>query len=306
MKHLEIYESLAEVQYDITNKILIKPYIALYDDKHKMEFGDVVYNNIDYTSTELTFEILENGTITWICTNSSIAKTIQYSKNNREWTNITSTTSGVNINVSNGDKVRFKGNNTTYANSSYYNQFTSTCNFNVYGNIMSLLNGTNFMDLKTLSSTSTFAYLFYNCSGLINAKNLLLPATTLTEKCYDSLFRQCSNLLNSPELPAQNLPSRCYADLFHDCISLVSGPSIVGGGTCGSECCISMFSVCSSLEIPPIIPSNSLGNFCYNYMFWRCTSLKEITLPAITLVTRCYNEMFVGCLNLKKSNMLCN
>lgn len=284
MKHLEIYESLAEVQYDITNKILIKPYIALYDDKHKMEFGDVVYNNIDYTSTELTFEILENGTITWICTNSSIAKTIQYSKNNGEWTNITSTTSGVNINVLSGDKIKFRGNNSTYGNSSYHNSFRANCNFNAYGNIMSLINGTNFMDLKVLSASYTFTYLFAYCEKLLNINNLLLPATTLSDNCYERMFDTCRKIIDIPNLPATTLTSSCYSCMFVACDELTDlSHHEFNADYVPYAAYSAMFHTCPKLVKSPIIKCTSIASYGASFMFFNCNNLSWIKCLSISL-----------------------
>jgi hypothetical protein len=97
----------------------------------------------EYAGQYLTFEITEGGTLGWKVTSSDFAKTIEYSINGRNWTRLTSTTNGATFNVSKGDVVRFRGNNARYATGSFtYNRFTSTCKFNVKGNIMSLVRGT--------------------------------------------------------------------------------------------------------------------------------------------------------------------
>ena len=66
----------------------------------------------DYENQYLTFDIVTPGTIVWKTTNRQNVKKISYSINNGEWTEIRPSTSGASFNVSVGDKVRFKGNNT--------------------------------------------------------------------------------------------------------------------------------------------------------------------------------------------------
>jgi hypothetical protein len=70
---------------------------------------------LPYNQQYLTFEILTGGTILWKAATTGVTRTISYSVNYGEWTEITSSTGGTEINVSAGDKVRFKGNNTAYA-----------------------------------------------------------------------------------------------------------------------------------------------------------------------------------------------
>ena len=170
----------------------------------------------------LTFDILGSGTIGWKTSGSSLTRTIQYKKNNGSWTSITSSTSGVTISVSSGDVLQFRGNNTAYGNSSYYNNFTSTCEFNVRGNIMSLINSTNFDSLTSLSATYTFMALF---SGALvkDASNLQMPATTLTNYCYQYMFYSSSStgtITKAPTLPATTLKNYCYRGMFQGCPNL--------------------------------------------------------------------------------------
>lgn len=67
----------------------------------------------DYANDYLTFRMRSPGNIVWK-TEGDLPKTIQYSVNDGTWTEITSTSAGVEIPVSTGDMVRFKGSNDTY------------------------------------------------------------------------------------------------------------------------------------------------------------------------------------------------
>ncbi len=63
-----------------------------------------------YSQRYLTFDVLTGGTIYWLARNN-VAKTISYSINNGEWTEITASSTGTPITVSSGDKVTVESGN---------------------------------------------------------------------------------------------------------------------------------------------------------------------------------------------------
>lgn len=243
--------------------------------------------------TELTFEFLEDGSISWIDpytqdTDNIGVRTIEYSKNGGEWTSITSVRSGSGepvptIPVQSGDTVQFRGNNTSYTtvsgNYSFGSGFQVITLCNVYGNIMSLIDKYNYPNMEDLSTADvlTFSRLFTSCH-IVSAEDLLLPATTLQESCYDSMFLSCYNLQVPPKLPATELTMSCYYQMFMGC---------------------------SALTTPPELPATTLARDCYQGMFSGCTSLTTAPeLPATTLDLDCYKNMFVGCVSLVKAPVL--
>ena len=284
----------------------------------------------EYAGQYLTFEITEGGTLGWKVTSSDFAKTIEYSINGRNWTRLTSTTNGATFNVSKGDVVRFRGNNARYATGSFtYNRFTSTCKFNVKGNIMSLVAGDDYQSSTSFSGTYVFGRLFFECYGVISAENMVLPATTLTNYCYDGLFYNCISLKKGPDLPAKTLADYCYRNMFFGCTSLETAPKLPAT-VLAKNCYIMMFCGCLSLKSAPALPATTLAAYCYSSMFQSCTALTAApqlpattlasncyasmfsnctalttapALPATTLATRCYASMFEGCTNL--SSMTC-
>ena len=254
----------------------------------------------DYSKEPLTFKILSYGTINWTTSDSSLTKTIEYKLNDGEWTHITSNTEGVKITVNTGDKIQFRGDNTSYSYGLSYNTFgSSTAEFEVEGNIMSLIDSTNFSTLTTLQDNYTFYNLFSNCTGLTSAKNLVLPATTLADSCYGSMFRNCTSLTTVPELPATTLAEDCYAGMFGECTSLITAP-ILPATTLANNCYGGMFRNCTSLTVAPELPATKLANNCYGNMFYGCTSLTTAPsiLPATTLYSQCYQRMFLNCSSL--------
>ena len=280
--------------------------------------------------TPLTFEITNGGTIYWKASNTAYTVTLEYKKNDGEWTEITSTTgiSAPSIPVVSGDTVQFRGNKATMSYNYNYNHFSGTsCSFSLKGNIMSLINSTGFSELSTLTSAYTFYNLFKYCTGLTDASKLVLPATTLAEGCYNSMFWRCTSLTTAPALPATTLANYCYGDMFTNCWSLTTAPELpvttlkngcyssmftncwslttapeLPATTLTQSCYNSMFDGCSGLTTAPELPATTLADYCYKNMFEGCTSLVQAPeLPATTLAYYCYNNMFSGCTSLTQA-----
>lgn len=225
--------------------------ICLGDNEvSKIYIGDnLVYENNpqpDYSQMYLTFEIVSGGGITWKTSSTGITNTISYSINNDEWNNITSSTAGTSFNVNAGDKVRFKGDNSSFFIALMGNsKFESTATFNVCGNIQSLAYNDNFYNNLT---AIPYGGLFSNITGLISAENLVLPATELVERCYIQMFRGCTSLTQAPELPATTLVQSCYEMMFYNCTSLTTAPELPAQDIKQSSCYRGMFMNASSLN----------------------------------------------------------
>ena len=286
--------------------------------------GDIVISGGDKTYEEqyLTFEALEDGTF------SFTANDLQYSLDDGvTWQTLTAETSTPTISA--GNKILWKQTGLTPVSNIGIGTFSSTGQFNVYGNIMSLLYGDDFIGQNDLSGLDwLFFKLFYGCSNLISAENLILqaqylvlncykwmfmhcasltkvpelPAQYLAPNCYDSMFYSCSSLTKAPELPAINLDEYCYIWMFHDCSSLTTGPEKLPAETLATGCYNGMFYNCRSLVKAPELPATMLEVECYKDMFANCSSLtKAPELPATDLAVRCYEYMFHGCESLTKA-----
>ena len=218
-----------------------------------------------YENQYLTFEALaDDTTFTFTPLNNNVVK---YSiDNGLTWVE------GNSVQVSNGNKVLVKGELIPSDTLIGCGQFSSSGQFNVYGNIMSLLFGDNFKGKTDLTGyKAAFVELFKNCM-IESAENLILPATTLENHCYGAMFWGCTSLVNVPVLPATTMVDRCYEGMFWGCTSLVNAPKL---------------------------PSTELAEYCYGYMFNGCTSLVNAPeLPATTLAKNCYYRMFSDCSKL--------
>ena len=258
----------------------------------------------DYSQEYLTIESLaDNNTITWTFTGSDpIQNVIYWSKNGTSWSSAIASTSDTPVSLATlnkGEKMYLKGENVTYASSaSKYSHFNSDYEFNVSGNIMSLIYGDNFIGQITLSSSYNFFSIFKG-SKVVDASNLILPATTLTSNCYYGMFSVCTSLVAAPALPATTLASSCYSNMFYGCTSLATAPELPATTLTGTYCYSYMFKGCTSLATAPALPATTLANYCYNNMFKGCTSLTTAPeLPATTLTADCYGYMFHGCTSL--------
>ena len=223
---------------------------------------------------------------------------VQYSVNDGVWQTITADTYSPDtfvIEVSTGDEIRFKCNlanevfqdpydNTTYHTFDKACSFTSSqgAEFDVQGNIMSLVHGDDFENNTALTYQYTyevdygegpeevtdtidtqFSDFFYE-SWVVDASNLILPSTTLSNSCYYEMFTNCTSLTTAPELPATTLDGYCY---------------------------LSMFQGCTSLTTAPELPATTLAQGCYRDMFNGCSSLNYIKMLATDIsATQCLNN----------------
>lgn len=283
-KYLKLFKTHQEYEtYSVGEMIL--PNVSYCEDQN-----DVHYNPWSWAKEYLTFVAKESGTFTFTPKNSNV---ISYSTDGGEtWT------TGNSVSVSNGDKVMWKGTMTPSLRQGV-GQFSSTGNFDVQGNIMSLLYGDNYKKQTDLTGKDyAFYQLFYKNTKVVNAENLSIPATTLAQFCYTTMFQGCTSLVNAPQLPATTLVDYCYSGMFRGCTSLVNTPELPAT-TLALQCYKNMFYDCTSLVNAPELPATTLAKSCYQFLFTGCTSLTTAPeLPVTTLVEECYNNMFNGCTSL--------
>lgn len=245
----------------ISEDTYVQAYSMLRGKQSPVVSETCIYSDIhDYSMDYLTFRILSNGNIFWR-SNGSLSRTIEYSLNAGPWTSITASTAPVTIPVSTNDIVRFKGTNQSYATSkSAYSGFgqgeagtsgqstydNNAAEFNIEGNIMSLIYGDNFINQTSFNGgTYNFCSIFKK-SKCISAENLILPASTLREACYRAMFSWCTYLTVAPQLPATTLASYCYWYMFEEC-SITTAPDLLFE-TFVANSCGSMFINCHSLN----------------------------------------------------------
>jgi len=274
------------VQY--TEPIIINAttFIEAYSELNGSTSNTVseTFTFIDYNTQYFTIEsLVDSNTISIVKAKSPSNINISYSTNDGDtWTDLTISATTAFTTINTGDKIMFKGINSRLASAwdTYY-RFNGSGNFKAYGNVMSLLNGDNFINTSELNSSTDnhFAGLFYGTKTLIDADKLVLSAPTLYFNSYNGMFRGCTNLKYAPKLQAT---------------------------TAGKECCSSMFEECINLETVPEINFTTLAQNCCKRMFCMNRSTKLTTpkmtkspiLRCATTVSGCYEEMFKGNGNL--------
>ena len=318
MKYIKKFDSHTDYNTYITNtKNLPNVSLCRNDNEEHVHF-----NPKDYSKEYLTTVARENGTISFNIYKSmgtDMITSISYSTDNSEtWTTTVNQDNKsenlvIDVNVNAGDKVLWKGiaTQTGYFDDGDYvgSFFSSDCEFDAKGNVMSLLYGDNFKGQTTINEDYAFSCLFYDYDyektcGIVNAKDMSLPATTLASNCYQNMFSDCTSLVTASELPATTLANGCYYGMFRNCTSLESAPELPAT-TLANYCYNGMFRGCTSLTTAPELPATTLANGCYQYMFYNCTSLTTAPeLPATTLATSCYSGMFGDCTSLVTASEL--
>ena len=231
-----------------------------------------------YSGQYLTFVATEDGTFSF--TNSGMSYSLD---SGTTWVELEA--SGNTPTVNSGDSIMWKAT-LTPTSSIGIGRFSSTANFTVEGNAMSLLYGDNFSGVTDLTGKDdAFYQLFRDCTTLTSAENLSLLATTLAQRCYYGMFYNCSSLTTAPELPATTLSSYCYYNMFRGCTSLEAAPQLPAT-TLAIQCYDSMFINCTSLTTAPSLPATTLEGSCYYQMFSGCISLNSITCLATNISAR--------------------
>lgn len=159
--------------------------------------GSYVFRHYGYEAPavvipDLCFTAEEAGSTVAMAVNGTPTKgqAFEYSTNGTNWSVFTPGTTTITLaNV--GDKVYFRGDNTTVSESSsiYYN-FVMSGKIAASGNIMSLLDKT--CQSTTIANNFCYYRMFWNCTSLTTAP--ALPATTLASNCYESMFYGCTRL----------------------------------------------------------------------------------------------------------------
>ena len=288
------------------NDNYLEPWVSYTEDNAKVNYNKSEYERL--LETPLTTIAKENGTISfniWKAMGTDMITSVSYSTDGGEtWatTNNTNNKSGhlaITVNVNEGDRVMWKANaqQTGYYDNDDYDDyvgsfFSSTCEFDVEGNVMSMIN-----DATGLTYDNQLCCLFFNYDGgteclVVNASKLLLPATTLVSSCYGFMFQGCTSLTTAPELPATTLTDYCYLYMFQGCTSLTTAPELPAT-TLADGCYSGMFNGCTNLTTAPELPATTLTDYCYNNMFYNCNNLSYIKCLATNISASNYTTNWV-------------
>ena len=285
--YLKLFENHAQYEEYTANTGNIIPAVSHCIEEEELHFKE----KIDYSKRYLTFVAKADGTFKFS------GNSVSYSLDNGEtWATLASDTYSPTVTA--GNNIMWKATLSTTTRG--IGNFSSTGQFDIEGNIMSLLFGDDFKEKTDLShKICAFKNLFSGNTNVVNAEKLSLPATILSHECYQNMFSGCASLVTAPQLPATALTSNCYDSMFMGCTSLTTAPELLAT-TLSDSCYQGVFKNCTNLTtVQSILPATTLSSNCYNSMFMGCTSLtKAPELPATTLTSNCYIEMFDGCTSL--------
>ena len=305
---------LADATFDTTDVVPINWIINKINTEPKMYF---FIENISGAIN--TVSITKNNA-------SAPTLNLEYSYNQSEWISVTMNedTTPNNIEIPVDGKLYLRGVNDCWCKhsgqtiSQYYNKITCSGNYNVGGNIMSLLYGSNFKDKITFPINQQFygfSSLFKSSITLVNAQDLQLPATTLVQHCYNSMFDGCTSLTTVPSiLPATTLTNYCYSYMFRNCTSLTTTPELAAT-TLSYGCYSYMFygtnvlPDCSNIDFTSetVVKSGGLqglfaGTKVTDEDLLNILPINPETnhyyLPVMNLASSCYNNMFYSCTSL--------
>lgn len=226
-----------------------------------------------------------------------------------EWTNYSNP-----IALSAGDKVSFRGKNTSYNNGGSKPLFTTTNPVNIYGNIMSLMCDENWESKNTVGNKAFYQAFKGVAVDIPDGKELILSADNLGTSCYESMFNGCTTLTKAPILPATTAAAYCYKSMFNGCTALATPPPSLPATTINKQAYYQMFYNCTALTSIPDFPCDSDTNYtlysgtadkdgvCYQ-MFYGCSSLttladKKLFNSTSPLGKYCFQAMFQNCTSL--------
>ena len=255
MKYIKRFNVLNEFNnfiFDDTNT----PNVSLIEElelPENLAFISLIPHN--YSNDYLTFIPVEDSTFGF----SKVV--LSYSLDDGDtWTELAAYDTTPTVTA--GSKILWKNNTTlTPSSSSGISTFSSSKNFDVQGNIMSLYFGDDFASQTSLSGKDYAFRKLFNSSKVRNAENLVLPATTLIDYCYHEMFRSCTSLTSAPILPATTLKIYCYPTMFCDCTSLTAAPELPAT-TLKSSCYMGMFNGCTSLNYVKMLATNISASAC--------------------------------------------
>ena len=234
-----------------------------------------------YENQYLTFVAKDSGTFKFS------GNSISYSLDEgNTWATLASNTNSPT--VTSGNKIMWKASLTP--STVGIGRFSSTAQFDVEGNSMSLLYGDNFIGSTTLPDKA-FMYLFSGCTQMMSAENLILPATTMSSSGYAYMFDTCTSLTKIPELPATTLAPHCYRTTFGRCSALTSvRENYLPATTMAEACYINMFIGCTSITRGPDLIATNLVKQCYQGLFNTCPNLNYIKCLAESKVSDSTNS----------------
>lgn len=303
MKYFMIFnESSDYTEYMVTPNPTT-PNVSYCSGDNKTYITKEIDNN-DYSRRYFTIESLEdNNAVTFSVSGQTSAATYYSVDGGSTWQSfplVKGLYTAATINS--GDTVMFKCDCTCISSANKYSQFSCTKQYVVYGNIMSLTWGDNFIGKTEFKENinDIFNNLFSGSTTLKSAENLILPATTVHAWGYSCMFQKCTSLEYPPKvLPATTVASGGCQGMFYRCISLKKAPKILAKNFKNSSfkqafCMSTTDSVQTSLEKAPVLidNANNRETASFNELLEGNASLKYIKMLSPHVINEMLNYKF--------------
>lgn len=233
----------------------------------------------------------DGSTIGLEAVGSPAAVSLEYSVDDGVWLPYQT---GMTLTRSNGQAVKFRGDNQALNSDDSYYRFAASGKWNVTGTATALLDSTG---AKTDAPAYAFKGLFQNCYDIYNASGVVMP-TTLAEGCFKEMFNNCTHLTAVPELKATTMAERCYEHMFAGCVELAK-PPVLQANTLAVSCYKEMFKNCAKLAKVPELNATTVPSYAYASMFEGCTSIKQYIPVSATFGDHAMNKMFYSCSGLQ-------
>lgn len=229
---------------------------------------------------------------------------LEYSTDGITWNSYDMTTLP-NINVNAVSHLYLKGNTASYL--SDYSGYTLHFNadFNIGGNLCSLISKDNFNSLVLTSLNSRWRSLFLNNTHLISAGDLNFGSNTYISGMGNT-FYGCTSLTTPPDFSnITSVGGYAFERTFYGCTSLTTPPDFSNIATAsGHHIFDSTFYNCTSLVTPPDFDSFDYDSLNYEQVFgmtfYGCTSLA--TPPQFGALRHIgkqwFSSTFQGCTSL--------
>lgn len=182
--------------------------------------------------------------------------------------------------------------------------------YKIYGNILSLSFGDEYITFPSLDMEQYFHYTFHETrwkTNLANAENLWLPTRGLTRACFYEMFKGCANLVKGPNILAKVLPESACDAMFRECPSLTDMPTILAETIQGGTFVCTFFACTALVNTTTLHVKNIIGNssVAMSAMFDGCSSLtttptwnETVTINLQWPGEHSMDSMFNGCTSL--------
>ena len=262
--------------------------------------GDVHYEWDMMQSQPLTFKPKTSGYFSFSGTSSAGIGYMIVPDSADTFVGLTAQTLNGSVYVKNDEKIYWYFHADAHVAGSPLGTFSSSTEFDISGNLASLVYATNFI-------AGEYEGNWYPYDNYPSGK-----ASTYFNDYFKYLFKGCK-VVNSFDLYNSCQKSNTsysltgvYYGMFQDCTLLKTTSKNLSTDSYGSGTCQYMYANCTSLKKASIkkLYTSTAVNACYG-MYSGCTSLETAEVPKIGTLSldysyNTYSYMFDGCVNLRK------